>query len=158
MSKRDISSVMSFSEAVAKTNDVSNGYCSGLGPLNPQDKKHIFINGGKCRSVGGSVDIDTCTKSLYPDAHRWDYAIEFDSKVCFVEFHPAETKNVREMIDKKAWLLSWLKDKAPLIDALPRYSPGLIWVASGRINIIKTSSQYRQAAQAGLLPRKRLEL
>lgn len=56
------------------------------------------------RKLQGSVDIDACTKGKYPNDARWDYAIGYDGKAMFVEVHPANTSNVREMESKVAIL------------------------------------------------------
>lgn len=47
-------------------------------------------------------------EGLYPNASRWDYAIGYDQKAWFVEVHPANTSNVKEMLKKVEWLESRL--------------------------------------------------
>ncbi len=74
-----------FQTAVENTDDLKGGYRKGLQALKGNslkvsitDKKKLF----------GSVDIDGCTKLLYPNASRWDYSIGYDQKAWFVEILP----------------------------------------------------------------------
>ena len=101
-----------------------------------------------------SVDIDSAVHSLYPNANRWDYALEYGEDVFFLEFHPAETSEVGKVLAKLDWLKVWLKTKAPDIQkiATTNYMP-YYWIGSGSFNILKTSSQYRRLATAHLLPK-----
>lgn len=52
------------------------------------------------RLIDGSVDIDNAVKKLYPNDSRWDYVIGYNGNAYFIEIHPADTKNVDEMIKK----------------------------------------------------------
>jgi len=104
------------------------------------------------QDVDGSVDIDHAVESLYGDDPRWDYAIGYDGKICFVEIHPAYTSEVRKMISKLEWLKKWLKDKAPLLDDMQKISPAYIGIQSGRCAILPGSRQAKELAEAGLKP------
>lgn len=97
------------------------------------------------RLIDGSLDIDNAVKKLYPYASRWDYAIGYNGKVYFIEIHPADTKNVDEMIKKVKWLKEWLKDKAPQLKSL--HSCGVYhWIPTGRVKISPNSRQYLKIA------------
>lgn len=140
--------VNQFKEAIDKTPDVNGGYQPGLQAL--KGSYSSYIQATDTRLIDGSLDIDEKVKNLYPKENRWDYAISYDNKVCFVEIHPAETSEVSVMIAKLKWLKNWLKEKAPDIDNLPFYSPRFIWIASGRCSILPNSRYAKQISQSGL--------
>lgn len=140
-------------KAVAQTSDVTGHFMSGIQAV--KKEYHSKIQVSNPRNLTGSIDIDTETFPLYPNENRWDYAIEYNKETFFVEFHPASTSNVDEMIGKLSWLDWWLKEKAPLISALkPKKGNAYHWVATGSIKILNGSRQYRQLAERGLLPKK----
>lgn len=94
----------SFEKAVKATDDIALGFCSGLQALGSNS---VVIKVQNNRSLNGSVDIDTTTSSLYPQDARWDYTVGYDNRAYFVEVHPANTSNVKEMIHKKnGWKLA----------------------------------------------------
>lgn len=130
-----------FQQAVLATPDVSSGYCKGLQAMK---SKSSVLKVSDTRKLQGSVDIDDNTKNLYPQDARWDYAVGYNDKAYFVEVHPANTSNVVEMINKAKWLESWLKNKA--VDLGKIREDKLYWIPSGKIAILKGSSQYRQLA------------
>jgi hypothetical protein len=139
--------------AVAQTADVAGHFRNGIQAVKGAYRSKIQTT--KSRMLTGSVDIDTATQSLYPNANRWDYAIEYEDKTYFVEFHPASTSNVDEMIEKLKWLNWWLQEKAPHINALkPKNINAYHWVATGSIQILNTSRQHKLLATKGLLPKK----
>ncbi len=139
--------------AVAQTADVAGHFRNGIQAV--KGVYHSKIQTKESRMLTGSVDIDTATQTLYPNANRWDYAIEYDDKTYFVEFHPASTGNVGEMIEKLKWLNWWLREKAPHINDLkPKHTSPCHWVATGSIQILNTSRQYKLLATKGLLPKK----
>ena len=142
---------ITFKEAVEGTPEISKGYCKGLQALKSADKKSVKVRNSK--KLNGSVDIDKNTLATHPDECRWDYAIGYNAKAYFVEVHPANSSNVKEMKDKKAWLLNWLKTNAPLLDNYPSGTPRLLWAATtSGVHIVKGSAEYRMAAQMKLLP------
>jgi len=144
-------------KAVAQTPDVSGHFMSGIQAV--KREYHSKIHVSNSRNLTGSVDVDNATQSFYPNANRWDYAIEYSDKTYFVEFHPASTGNVSEMTEKLSWLNWWLKEKAPLINVLkPMKGNAYNWIATGSIKILNGSRQYRQLAALGLLPKKMLDL
>ena len=98
-----------FKAAVEATQEIREGYCNGLQALGGNAAKVAVTD---TRKLNGSVDIDACTLELYPNETRWDYAIGYDEKAYFLEVHPANTSNVKEMIQKADWLKQWLQRKA----------------------------------------------
>ena len=145
-----------FREAVEATQDISEGYRPGLGALREYSG---VICAKQTRGLEGSVDIDTCTRDLYPEDPRWDYAVGCQGKVYYVEVHPAYTSQVKKMLEKKEWLKEWLAEKAPLLDDIPKANPPFYWVATeAGVNILRGSKEYRKLAVAKLLPRRKLEI
>lgn len=137
---------MTFKEAVEKTSDIKAGYRIGLQALGV-NKSHVAATDP--RKIDGSVDIDKCTRMLYPNSARWDYAIGYDGKAYFLEIHPANTSNVEEMIKKAKWLNEWLNDKAPSLKSLAANND-YYWVPSGKVCILKNSPQYRKLSQSSI--------
>lgn len=135
---------MTFREAVEKTSDIKNGFCCGLQALGGNAKQITALD---TRMLSGSVDIDKCTKKLYPNAARWDYVIGYNERAYFLEIHPANTSNVKDMMRKAAWLNGWLNDKAPSLKAL-QANNAYYWIASGKHCILPHSPQYRKLSQS----------
>lgn len=140
-----------FRKAIEKIPDISLGYRKGLQAMG-SNSTHVQAEDKRCLS--GSVDIDNCTKSLYPNDSRWDYVIGYDEKAYFVEVHPADTGNVDEMIKKAKWLRSWLNKHSSELTQIET----MYWIPSGRTNILKTSKQYRLIAKNNLIIMKPLKL
>lgn len=143
-----------FKEAVSNTPDISKGYKAGLTALGKYSSKVTVPNNVK---VEGSVDIDATTVSLYPRANRWDYVIGFNSKVIFVEVHPATTGEVDVVLKKLDWLKNWLNSKAPDLAKLRAPEP-YFWIQSKNFQILRHSPQYRRAVQKGILPVSKVTL
>lgn len=141
-----------FQQAVENTPEVSNAYKLGLQALKKGETEKIIVADSK--KLDGSVNIDSALMDPYKDANRWDYVIGYDSKVCFVEIHPACTSDVTTMIAKLEWLKSWLKNKAPEINNLPKIEPTYNWIQSGNCSILPNSRQYKKLATFGLKPMK----
>jgi hypothetical protein len=95
-----------FLDAVESTPEICASYKNGLQALKRSDTGKVTAS--DTRKIDGSVDIDAAVKTLYPDANRWDYAIGYDSKVCYVEVHPAYTSEIDIMLKKLSWLKGWL--------------------------------------------------
>lgn len=147
MKKKDVKSDTNvFKSVVDNTAELKDGYCRGLQALKGNSLK---VSVSKQQNLLGSVDIDDCTKGLYPNASRWDYAIGYDQKAWFVEVHPANTSNVKEMLKKVEWLESWLKDKGSQLAEIRRDHLHY-WIPSGKVCISKTSPQYRSLAKHNL--------
>lgn len=137
-----------FMQAVEATPEIAAAYKSGLQALSHADAAKIAVR--NTRKIDGSVDIDSTVKSLYPQANRWDYAIGYDSKVCFVEVHPAYTSEIDTVVKKLNWLKEWLKGKASKLDALPKMNPAFVWVQSGKCAILPTSKQAKRLSELGM--------
>ena len=141
--------------AIELTPDVTGHFKKGIQAV--KNEYRSIISATDSRKLTGSVDIDSATSKLYPNDNRWDNAIEYNNETFFVEFHPASTSNVDELLKKQSWIKDWLKSHAPKIDALKAKNGNAFnWIATGRISILKGSRQHRQLATAGLLPQKRL--
>lgn len=136
-----------FKAAVEATQEIREGYCNGLQALGGNAAKVAVTD---TRKLNGSVDIDACTLELYPNETRWDYAIGYDEKAYFLEVHPANTSNVKEMIQKADWLKQWLQRKAPALKAIAA-NGSFYWVPSGKYAIQPNSPQYRKLAQSKIL-------
>lgn len=144
--KRETDEGNVFKFAIESTPDLKDGYREGLKAMGNNSVK-VSVAGRD--GLMGSCDIDGCTKSLYPEAARWDYVIGYKQKAWFVEVHPASTSNVDDMIKKVVWLERWLKDKGRELTAMRRDHVHY-WVPSGKVRITKTSRQYRALAKHGL--------
>ncbi|MFA7331980.1 MAG: hypothetical protein WC326_13000 [Candidatus Delongbacteria bacterium] len=142
---------MTFTQAVAASPDIASAYQRGLGALKAVDRAHITVN--KSTKLKGSVDIDSTLQSKCPTEHRWDYGIgksqggKKGDKVIWVEIHPAKDGEINTMMDKLAWLKSWLQTSATDLDALSRE---FIWISSGKTTITQGSPAARKMALAGL--------
>lgn len=136
-----------FKDAVERTTDLGGGYCKGLQALK-RDSSNVSI--GDNEKLLGSVDIDECTKTIYPNEARWDYAIGYDDAAWFLEVHPANTSNVKEMVGKVQWLEEWLLGPGKELSAI-RKDKVHYWVPSGKVCVLKNSPQYRSLAKHNLL-------
>ena len=137
-----------FQKAVEGTPDISTAYRSGLQALKRSDRSAFDL--ADTRLLDGSVDIDTAVQEKYPNENRWDYAIGYSGKVCYVEVHPAYTSEVSVVENKLRWLKIWLKENAPLLDAIPKATPAFVWAQTGRGAILPRSSQARKLATMGI--------
>ncbi len=150
MAKSKISvSEKTFKENVEATPDISKYYEKGLSALGIHSKKIEISNTNKCC---GSVDLDTCTTYLYPQASRWDYIFCYNNEVFFIEVHSANTSEVKTVIKKLHWLKQWLSESAPEINKMRAKIQPFIWIQSNNFRIPKNSSQYLQAIQEGIKP------
>lgn len=137
-----------FQKAVEGTPDISTAYRSGLQALKRSDRGAFDV--ADTRLLDGSVDIDTAVQEKYPNENRWDYAIGYSGKVCYVEVHPAYTSEVSVVENKLRWLKIWLKENAPLLDAIPKATPAFVWAQTGKGAILPRSSQARKLATMGI--------
>lgn len=133
-----------FKKAVEAIPDIKDGFRFGVQALGGMS---YFVTSSTPRLFDGSVDIDACTKDLYPNDARWDYVIGFNNHAYFLEIHPASTSNVRDMIKKAQWLDNWLNEKAAGLKALVATNV-FYWIASGKYSILKNSPQSRMLAQS----------
>ncbi len=136
-----------FQNAVKDCAEIADALKPGLSAMGGYS---TLVKLGNTRLINGSVDIDNAVKELYPNDSRWDYIIGYNGNAYFIEIHPADTKNVNEMIKKVDWLKSWLESSATEIKAL--HKCGVFhWIPSGRVKILKTSMQYKRIAASKLL-------
>jgi len=141
---------MTFKDAVTATPDIETCYQTGLKAFGANSKKVKLKDTTKCE---GSVDIDACTSTLYPQSNRWDYCLAYEGEAYFVEVHPANTSEVVTVIKKLGWLKDWLDHKAPELNKLRAESRHpFYWIQSSNFSIPKTSRQYKLAAQEGIKP------
>jgi hypothetical protein len=138
-----------FEKIIGTVSDIANGYRHGLDALGAHSH---FIMTASPRLIDGSVNIDDCTRKYYPNDNRWDYVISHRGKAYYLEVHPATAGKVKEVIAKKQWLLGWLKEKASILNNYPSGNPKFTWIFTGRCGLSKTSTEYRRAAQMGLIP------
>src|SRR6266516_5521089 len=135
-----------FALAVRQIKILSTHYRQGLQALRNADRNQTHCNQGR---PTGSVDIDDAYRPSRPTDNRWDYAIghapiKNPERVIYVEFHSAITSAVRVVLRKRQWLLDLLNsDDFAHLRKLPSR---IVWVASGRFDILKQSPQYRLAA------------
>ncbi len=107
--------------------------------------------------LDGSVDIDSAVRKVRPGEARWDYAVGYAEDAYFVEVHPANTKNVDEMVKKVTWLKNWLATVA--VDLKKLHKCGTYhWIPSGSVKILKTSKQYKMIAANNLMITNTLRL
>ncbi len=147
---------ITFREAVESTPDVANCYQPGLQAFDRKYRSKIDFT--ETRHCEGSLDIDTCTKAIYPQANRWDYALSYNSKVYFVEFHSAKTGQVSKVLLKLQWLKDWLNQKAPEIKKMQAAEHAFVWVQSNDFDIYPGSPQAKRLAVARLRPVSKLIL
>lgn len=144
MNRKDVRQYTNvFESAVNSIDDLKKGYRKGLQALKGNSSKVSIKDSSK---LLGSVDIDECTKSIYPQDSRWDFAIGYNQKAWFVEVHPANTSNVKEMVKKVQWLEGWLVGKGKALANI-RNDNFHYWIPSGRVCILKTSRQYKNLAE-----------
>jgi hypothetical protein len=144
-----------FKQAVEETEEIKNGYQNGLKALGNYSNKVELGDTKKCE---GSVAIDDCTESLYPQENRWDYVFGYKGDAYFVEVHSAHTSEVSVVLKKLQWLKDWLNSKAPEIKKLQAKDKAFIWIQTNGNHILPKSSQIRLLAEKGLKPVSKLIL
>ena len=116
------------------------------------------------RKLSGSIDIDTALKSKHPHDHRWDYCIGVQKRqnadlLVWVEFHPANSHSVSDMLAKAKWLKQWLAGPGKPLQGLIKTKTDLRWVPTGPVAIRQASKQSKILAQAGIrFPKRRIRL
>jgi len=143
----------SLQKAIEKTACVASQYKNGLNAIR-RNERHKFIV-PDTRKIGGSLDIDSSVRTMYPEDNRWDYAIEYDNEVFFIEIHPAITSEVATVLAKLEWLKKWLNEHAPAIKALkPTQKQAYYWVYTNKYAIAPTSNYLKQLATKKIVPIK----
>ncbi|MCF8230833.1 MAG: hypothetical protein K9J27_01495 [Bacteroidales bacterium] len=138
---------MTFKKTVEQHSETHSCYKGGLKAMGGNSQKIKTTN---TRLINGSVFLEECLANNYPHANLWDYMVSYNSKIYFIEVHPAETKNISEMINKVNWLKGWLKNNGAPFNAMKSKKYPYRWVASGRVNIARNSSQMRKLARSGI--------
>lgn len=147
---------MVFRDALEATPQIRECYRNGLQALGAYS---IKINPGNARLCHGSVDLDSCVESLYPNDNRWDYILSYSNRVYYVEVHPANTSEIDIVIAKLNWLKDWLRQHAPGISNMVQGSPAYHWLTSNGVHILPTSLQARRLAASGIpFPKRQLNL
>ncbi len=120
---------MNFADVVQSVPEIAKCLRKGLQALGANSRK---IEVRSTRDLAGSVDIDTCLKKLYPNAHRWDYAFGYKDRIFYVEVHPAEnTGKVGEITAKLGWLKQWRKLSAKNLEGWEGKS-SYHWISTGK--------------------------
>ena len=144
-----------FQVAVEATPDIATCYAKGLQGLEKSTRAAIEV--ADTQLIDGSVNIDECTKKMYPQDNRWDYAVGYAGKVYFIEDHSAKDSEVSTMLAKLQWLKNWLKkDEQAKLNTLKAPNKPYIWVAPNGNHISKSSKWDRQVSQAKLTPVKKV--
>lgn len=155
MKNKKATIAMIFKQAVDATPDVQTGFKTGLTALGTHSSK---VSVSDTQLLQGSLDIDKCTTTKYPNSNRWDYAFAYKGEAFFIEVHSANSSEVRTVLRKLKWLKEWLHQKAPEINKLKAKGQPFYWIQSKGFAIPKTSPQYRAAKGAGLIPKAKLNL
>ncbi|MCX7993380.1 MAG: hypothetical protein N2651_06895 [Fimbriimonadales bacterium] len=150
-----------FREAVIWTPSLGeNAYHPGLQAVDSLYSGRIRASDSQ---LLGSIALDKTLQNEYPEQPRWDYGIGVQQgetvAAIWVEFHPADTNKVDEVLAKLRWLRSWLQQHALDLNRLTPQRNAYHWLATNGCHIQRTSPQARRLFQAGLnLPRKILDL
>ena len=139
---------MNFTEAVKSIPEIEKCLRKGLQALGTNSRK---IKVSSTRDLAGSVDIDNCLKSHYPNESRWDYVFGYKERIYYVEVHPADnTRKVGEITSKLEWLKHWLERSAKSLEDLEGQST-YHWISTGKTASSVKRGKYRQIlAQNGI--------
>jgi len=118
-----------FSEDAEQT--FGKGWCrAGLGGVEGKDRGRIKAK--DTRRILGSVNINERYEKEEPDASRWDCVVGYLSapapRAYFIEFHPANQEDIKEVKKKKEWLDGKLTSSAFADDS--RWTVSFHWVVS----------------------------
>lgn len=152
---KPLQKIKTFKEAVKATEEIKNCYQNGLKALGNYSNK---IQMGDTKKCEGSVEIDKCVETKYPQDNRWDYVFSYKGEVFFVEVHSAHTSEVSVVLKKLQWLKDWLNKEALEIKSLKAKEQAFYWIQSNGNHILPKSSQSRLLAQEGLKPIAKLIL
>lgn len=143
-----------FVAAICRCDEIRDALKPGLTALGNYS---VAIRAADTKLIDGSVDIDKAVKRKRPSEPRWDFAVGYSNEASFIEVHPADTKNIDEMLKKVNWLKNWLSNTAPELKSLHK-SGIYYWIPSGRVKILRTSNQFRKIASNGLLIARQVDL
>lgn len=144
---------MRFDDAVKQTPDVADALQPGIQALSGPERRRVRLRNK--RSLRGSINLDDALSEAQPHAARWDYGVGLradsrSDRAIWVEFHPASSLHVDQIIRKCEWLRGWLSSRAPELDQLTPRSGALKWVATGSVALQKGSPQFRRVAAGGI--------
>jgi hypothetical protein len=142
-----------FQSAVESSSELADCYRKGLQALGSHTEK---IKPEDTRLLEGSLNIDACILSKYPEEARWDYVLSYNGKAYYVEVHPADTSAVNTVIRKKNWLVEWLKGH-PGLNSFNR-ADKMYWLPTNGYHILPESNQARRLATSGIVVRSTLNL
>ena len=135
---------MSFADAVLSTPEIAKCLKAGLQALRANSSK---VKVRVTRDLKGSVDIDTCLTSRYPNASRWDYVFGYKERIYYVEVHQGSVGEVESIIAKFNWLKHWRKNSAKNLEDLSDHSTHH-WISTkGTASIGKRSRHHRMLDQ-----------
>jgi hypothetical protein len=137
---------MSFQTAIDKTPLLKDHLKNGLQALGSNSSK---VKPSDTRKCEGSVNIDDAVERQFPSSNRWDYAIGYNGRIYFIEVHPADTSEVKTVLEKLTWLKIFLIEKTPELNKEPK---SFHWIASGGVHILPNSPQARKLALSGIRP------
>ena len=159
---------MSFRAAVrAAPAPVGEAYRDGKRALAGAHRSRVTC--ADARRLTGSIDLDSAlaNEGEYASEPRWDYGIGYrpdgaGERALWIEVHPADTSQVRQVVKKLHWLRTWLGDDGRELASLTvadRGVPPFVWIATRGVHIPRNSRQARLLRQEGLgMPRKALDL
>lgn len=143
-----------FRAYIQASSHLSSCFRPGLQALGSNSN---YISVQHTRAIQGSVDIDSCLSNLYPNSPRWDYIIGYSGKVYFIEIHPATDGEVNLIIKKSEWVRTWIDQNLNKLNILKKEP--FLWVASGKVSILRGSNRARLLAKAKIsFPTRRAEL
>lgn len=139
---------MNFTDAVRSTPEIAQCLRNGLQALGRNSGK-VAVR--ETRDLTGSVDVDTCLMTRYPNTPRWDYVLGYRDRVYYLEIHPADnTRKVREVTAKLRWLKQWRKRSARSLEDLERQST-YHWISTGKTaSSVKRGKYLQILAQNGI--------
>ena len=135
---------MSFQSAIENTTLLKDHLKNGLQALGSNSSK---VKPSDTRKCEGSVNIDNAVELKFPSSNRWDYAVGYNGKTYFIEIHPADTSEVKTVLEKLTWLKILLIENAPELNKEPK---SFHWIASGGVHILPNSPQARKLALSGI--------
>ena len=119
---------------------------SGLSGIASVDKKYYRITDKNDTVL--SLNIDECFQQLYPQANRWDYLIQNNTKrrILFSEVHEATNHGV-DLIKKK---FDWLYDMIHHEDSGFFFEPKhhnlmeFYWIRTGKYMLNKNTTAFKR--------------
>ncbi len=148
-----MSATRTFREAVeACETPVGDAYRPGLRGLGRYSRR---VRCSDPRRFTGSLSLEETLAESHPNEPLWDYGIGFrrDSTevAIWIEVHPADTSQVRNVLDKLRGLKGWLEMHAPALGQLTdRTGWGYVWTATSGVHIRPGSRQARLLSKSGI--------